>query len=190
MQAEYLTTTQAAKLCSVSRFSVLNWVKLGKLKAIATPGGHQRIPGKSVIELLRKSEISNRSPKVAGLCRPEVRCWQAKEVKASGRHRCAGCLVFKEKINRCFLAVKEFGREKVQCNTDCLSCSYFANHYPREKGVAEDMRQKAAAKLGSTFPRADKADIADFLKKGFYISGEYFSRIKNNFSGARIKKQV
>ena len=38
-----LTTGQAARYCSVSQATILNWIKQGTLKAYATPGGHYRI---------------------------------------------------------------------------------------------------------------------------------------------------
>ena len=38
-----LTTGQAARYCSVSQATILNWIKQGSLKAYATPGGHYRI---------------------------------------------------------------------------------------------------------------------------------------------------
>ncbi len=38
-----LTTGQAARYCHVSQATIINWIKKGKLKAYATPGGHYRI---------------------------------------------------------------------------------------------------------------------------------------------------
>jgi excisionase family DNA binding protein len=38
-----MTTGQAARYCHVSQATVVNWIKEGKLKAYATPGGHHRI---------------------------------------------------------------------------------------------------------------------------------------------------
>jgi excisionase family DNA binding protein len=40
---EPMTTGQAAKHCHVSQATVVNWIKGGKLRAYATPGGHHRI---------------------------------------------------------------------------------------------------------------------------------------------------
>ena len=38
-----ITTGEAAQYCHVSQATVVNWIKEGKLKAYATPGGHHRI---------------------------------------------------------------------------------------------------------------------------------------------------
>ena len=40
---QFLTTGQAAALCSVTPDAVLKWIKSGKIPANRTPGGHYRI---------------------------------------------------------------------------------------------------------------------------------------------------
>lgn len=57
---KFLTTTQAAKFFKVSRFSVLLWIKQGKLSAISTPGGHHRISKKAVRNLVKQHPIENK----------------------------------------------------------------------------------------------------------------------------------
>jgi excisionase family DNA binding protein len=188
MHDEYLTTTQAAKLLKVSRFSVLNWVKQGKLRSIATHGGHQRIPKKTIIDFLRRNGMSDDGHVVDNSDKVQVRCWQAKEAQASGHHRCADCLVFKEQINRCFLTIRTFGNQKIQCNTDCLNCDYFAKYFPRERKIISSIRQAAVTKLASTFPRADRAEMQNFMQKSLFISGKYFAKAKKKFSKFKIKK--
>jgi excisionase family DNA binding protein len=42
-ETKSLTTGQAARYCYVSQATIINWIKKGKLKAYATPGGHYRI---------------------------------------------------------------------------------------------------------------------------------------------------
>lgn len=188
MHDEYLTTTQAAKILKVSRFSVLNWVKQGKLRAISTHGGHQRIPKKAIIEFLQKSGMSDDNLEIVNPDNAQVRCWKAKEVQESGSHKCADCLVFREQINRCFLTVRTFGNLKVQCNTDCLNCAYFAKYFPREKKIISNIRQTAVTKLASTFPRADKAEMQNLMQKSLFVSGKYFAKAKKKLSKFKIKK--
>ncbi len=38
-----LKTSDIAEYCGVSHFTVINWIKEGKLKAYTTPGGHYRV---------------------------------------------------------------------------------------------------------------------------------------------------
>jgi len=59
MHTDYLTTSEVAKICHVTRFTVLNWVKKHKLESTATLGGHQRIPRKAVLNLLKKNETTD-----------------------------------------------------------------------------------------------------------------------------------
>ena len=187
MDDQYLTTTQAAEILKVSRFSVLNWVKQGKLRAIATAGRHQRIPKKSITDFLRKKGMNNGSSISAESEDVQVRCWESKEVKASGRHHCAGCLVFKQKANRCFLTVKAFGNDKVHCNMDCLKCAYFAKHFPNEMKTIGNIRQTAVDKFASTLPRAERVQLQGFIQKSFFVSGKYFAKARRRLSGLKTK---
>ena len=55
---DYFTTTKLADLCGVTRFTVINWVKAGKLKAVSTMGGHRRIPPRKFWPILRYAAIA------------------------------------------------------------------------------------------------------------------------------------
>ena len=58
---KHLTTTQAAKIFKVSRFSVLLWIKQGKLGAISTPGGHHRVSKKAIRDLIKHNSSKNKT---------------------------------------------------------------------------------------------------------------------------------
>ncbi len=173
---KYLTTSQAAKICNVTRFTILNWIKSGKLLAVSTLGGHQRIPKETVLFLLKKknSPVEEELPS-SNINPPTVRCWESKEITSSGQHACSKCLVFKEKIGRCFLVVKRFGTEKVQCNFDCADCKYLAKYYPQRKKVLRKMEQEAAAKSSRSNVSANNDKINEFLQKTFYLSGKHLA---------------
>ena len=49
----YMTTTELARLCGVSRFTIINWAKQGRIKATRTIGKHYRIPVSEALSLLR-----------------------------------------------------------------------------------------------------------------------------------------
>jgi len=49
-----LSVGQLAKLLRVSRVTVGNWIRKGKIKAIKTVGGHYRIPKSEVAKLLTR----------------------------------------------------------------------------------------------------------------------------------------
>ena len=48
----YYSTLDVAKICHVSRGSVIRWIHEGKLPAAVTAGGHHRISGEDFRELL------------------------------------------------------------------------------------------------------------------------------------------
>ena len=50
LRSDYLTTTEFARLCGVSRFTIINWAKRGKIKAIRTAGRHYRIPASEALK--------------------------------------------------------------------------------------------------------------------------------------------
>ena len=49
-----LKVGEAARHCRVSRFTVLKWVRDGKLRAFTTPGGHHRIERKDLVQFLHE----------------------------------------------------------------------------------------------------------------------------------------
>jgi len=49
----FFTTTEIARYCEVSNDGVLKWIKAGKLRAFATPGGHYRISAEDFREFLK-----------------------------------------------------------------------------------------------------------------------------------------
>lgn len=62
-QKDYLTTTELARLCGVSRFTIINWVNRGKIRAIRTVGRQYRIPVSEAISFLESchNEFFNKS---------------------------------------------------------------------------------------------------------------------------------
>lgn len=96
VQNKHLTTTEAAQFFNVTRFTVLNWVKQGKLKAVRTLGGHQRIPREVITSLMQKLKLP---PPEINHKEPVLCCFESKEIIESNGHNCAHCLVFKLKTD-------------------------------------------------------------------------------------------
>jgi excisionase family DNA binding protein len=99
----YLTTTELATLCGVSRFTIINWAKQGKIKAIRTAGKHYRIPASEALSLLRtfeeKKEVG--ASDLGGHC-------QTKKQDPSSEEECRKCLPDNQKGKRAKAKKKKF----------------------------------------------------------------------------------
>lgn len=140
-QKNYLTTTELARLCGVSRFTIINWTKKGKIKSIETVGGHRRIPLSEVISFLEALHIDSEKNGVPSeLLR---HCWEFAG-RASCDKKCRNCLIYKRQIDYCFLVVRQFGKEVIRCNGDCLNCGYFDEFFSfyKERAPIEEPRDK------------------------------------------------
>jgi excisionase family DNA binding protein len=91
----YMTTTELARLCGVSRFTIINWVKQGRIKVIRTAGKHCRIPASEALSLLRTFG-KNKKPSSSAL---KEHCRQQAPMP-DGDEECGNCLTSNEKIKR------------------------------------------------------------------------------------------
>ena len=57
MENRPLTTGEAAKYCHVAQATIVNWIRDGKIKAYATPGGHYRIPYPDFMSFLKAYQM-------------------------------------------------------------------------------------------------------------------------------------
>ena len=83
----YLTTTEFARICGVSRFTIINWAKQGKIRANRTIGGHYRIPASEALFLLRTFDEKGK----AGAFDLEDN-YQPQKQKTGGDEECGNCL--------------------------------------------------------------------------------------------------
>lgn len=49
----YYTTSEVAKICCVTRFTIRNWINQGRLNSLITLGGHRRILKKQFIAFMK-----------------------------------------------------------------------------------------------------------------------------------------
>ena len=116
----------------MSRFTVINWARRGKIKAFRTPGGHYRIPISEVVSFLEPMDRGeDKEPVARGLLR---HCWQLAE-KAGLHEKCSECVIYKREIDSCFALVNQFGKEAIGCEGNCWSCGFFAGFFGKSKGM-------------------------------------------------------
>ncbi|MBI3563812.1 MAG: excisionase family DNA-binding protein, partial [Elusimicrobia bacterium] len=56
-RAQVYSTFEVARLCGVFHTTVLHWIRKGKLRAYATPGGHHRITRSALVEFMERYEF-------------------------------------------------------------------------------------------------------------------------------------
>jgi excisionase family DNA binding protein len=125
---QMLTTTQAARLLSVSPDTVLKWVKAGKIPAKRTLGGHYRIKPESLdlppktVELLPVVSSPTDIPVV------HQYCWEFHADNGEIKDDCLSCITYKSRSRRCyeFADLPEgIGFLKLNCRTTCEECDFY-----------------------------------------------------------------
>jgi excisionase family DNA binding protein len=123
MNREFLTTGQAATLCSVTPDAVLKWIKAGKLPAHRTPGGHYRIRRSELREYI--SAMGSASPPEYD-SRPFQYCWEFNSKNGEVLEGCDKCLVYQAKAFRCYeMSQLPEGHSKSFCSISCEECDYY-----------------------------------------------------------------
>ena len=134
---EYLTTTELAKFCGVSRFTILSWIDKGKISTIRTVGGKHRIPVSEAISFLetlqRKSSPKEKKVTTSGAL---GHCWEYLQ-KTNCERECKNCLIYGREIDYCFVVVRQFGKGVIRCMGDCLSCGYFEKFFGSHSKLTE-----------------------------------------------------
>lgn len=208
MADKYLTTTRAAKICCVTRFTIANWEKTGKLKSSKTAGGHRRILEKDLMNFIKKNHSSEFNRKdlddsIALKCSPDRRKRKAKkgnrkEIVSRARAIDAGY-----QIPRCW----EF-RFQDSSKHNCANCLVFKEGAGKCFLIAKMFGQgekqckhecsnceyfaryypmKKNALTGVKKRQVNRIeahinekeeDAPDFFKKGLYTSGKYVASIR------------
>jgi excisionase family DNA binding protein len=124
MRNDCLTTTELAKLCGVSRFTIINWVNQGKIRTMKTVGGHCRIPVSEAISFYENFH----KEKIGATSESFCHCWEYPN-KSNRDEDCKDCLLYGSRVNYCFIVARQFGRELIRCKGDCLDCDYFEEFF-------------------------------------------------------------
>ena len=137
---EYLTTTELAKFCGVSRFTILSWIDKGKISTIRTVGGKHRIPVSEALSFLETLQ-NKASPKEKKVTTSGAlgHCWEYLQ-KTNCERECKNCLIYGREIDYCFVVVRQFGKGVIRCMGDCLSCGYFEKFFGSHSTSTERKR--------------------------------------------------
>lgn len=122
-EKQWLTTGEAARLCSVERDTVLKWIKRGRTPAARTAGGHYRIAVQDVEKLLAPSP--RRQPADAARL---LGCWDYLAAGGKIRNECRQCLAYQAAAARCFRLRHWPGLDSTQMGCgrkSCEECPYY-----------------------------------------------------------------
>jgi excisionase family DNA binding protein len=133
-ESRQLTTSEAAKLCSVQPDTVLKWVKKGKLRAVRTAGGHHRIEYRDLEPFLRARRAGEAGRPTNETAARPVRCWEFFSNQGVLRDACKECPAYRVRAAWCFEMLgtgKDARHARLFCQDSCEDCAY----YRRVKGL-------------------------------------------------------
>jgi len=181
-QKDYLTTTELARFCGVSRFTIINWTNRGKIKAIRTAGGHYRIPVSEAVSFLDVFHKDKNGVAFGSL----GRCWKYLQ-KTNCDKECRNCLIYRRETDYCFEVVRQFGKGVVRCTGECLDCGYFQEifSFHREKTQLKETCDKKSKK--ATKSKEATTEKGNILYNFVYGTGRGVHKLKERAANLRDK---
>lgn len=129
MGSKYISTGQAAKICSVTRDTVLKWIQSGHLPARRTAGGHHRILRSDLDRIVDfPADPEPSAPAEERKVSEDVKfCW---EHHGDGRvtDECRACAIYAMRAQRCYEVLRlapETVQSGIKCQRECAACDYF-----------------------------------------------------------------
>jgi len=125
----WLSTGEAAQLCSVARDTVFKWIRRGRLPASRTAGGHYRIAPADLQRVVPSQGVVPEPPsRRSQPLEAPMRCWGYLSETGEPREECRQCLAYRVGATWCFLLRQEQGAGGVSfCSGpgSCGECPYY-----------------------------------------------------------------
>ncbi len=189
MRLYTISTGQASQLCSVTRDTVLKWVKRGKVQAIRTAGGHFRINEDSLKPYFANNFIDEQvidKPVIEEYSDGTSFCWEYHSSGGDVKDGCRECMVFKTRAEKCYLMAglgKGTGFTGTFCKSNCYDCEYFNNMYKSDlnvlvvtenKELSNDLKRdiRGSITLKSSICEYDTSYIVQDFRPDFIIVDE------------------
>jgi excisionase family DNA binding protein len=135
--ASFLSTGQAARLCSVTPDTVLKWIRSGRLQARKTAGGHHRIAIQDLQSFVSVRPVSRPILGPSERHRPFSFCWEHNG-KGKLLDGCKECVVYLMRAQRCYEVVRlalPGTHTKLFCNGTCDDCDYYRRVHAQATNV-------------------------------------------------------
>jgi excisionase family DNA binding protein len=132
---QFLTTGEAARLCSVTPNTILRWVHAGRLKAATTSGGHHRI---SRSELVRFTALDKAPDSAVHAEKNYQYCWEFHGKDGVLPEGCLTCIVYRSRSGRCYQLAKmttKLGHSHLHCTETCEECEYYREMQEKRPSV-------------------------------------------------------
>jgi excisionase family DNA binding protein len=123
MKKDFLTTTEVAKILSVTPDAVLKWAKSRKILAYRTPGGHYRIPKEALGAFISEKKFSE----LAESKELYEYCWEFHNRSNQAKQNCQKCVVLRSATKRCWELASfstAIGHLRRYCLDSCETCEY------------------------------------------------------------------
>ena len=122
-----LSTGQAARYCYVTSYTIVNWIRSGKLKAQKTAGGQYRIRVGELRDFMRETEMQTDLLDAEENIRPY--CWEFYCQLSEQLSACDDCLVHRSGTERCYELRGEVPLSECLFH-DCTNCEYYQTWGP------------------------------------------------------------
>lgn len=204
MPEKFLTTTRAAQLCHVSRFTMRNWANRDMVKSVKTAGGHRRILLDDLSQFMEERQMTaavnyggengngkrgdysksggnghKKNPPNGNLKSASLGLEFVKQNGSSG-FNCAEWSVFQEKEGQCFFIVRKDHPRQDNFKCGCAIC---------------EAMNPCQCQTRTVQPRLDKTGLCKHqnisslktehghkvLHLALYQAGKYASTVKNLF---------
>ncbi len=178
----YYTTSEAAKLLSVSPDTVLKWVRAGKIPSYRTPGGHCRISGEVVAGLLSGKGTGAQLIKSKAEAPGYSYCWQFYSGPDGIRDECRSCVAYRSQARRCYEMreiPEEFGHLKLFCETSCDACEFY--HLTRSEGRSALIVSRNRRWLSDLEAQAPASSLKIGIASGEYECAAVIERLRPDF---------
>jgi excisionase family DNA binding protein len=176
LQPTYVTTSEFAKVCNLSRFTVINWVNQRKIRSVKTLGKHRRIPLSELLTFLESRSVDlSTEKKTQG---HDDYCWEC-ALKQKNADKCKTCALYGSQFHYCAVLATSLGKEKIQCAGDCLSCHYwneFSSSGEEADLIAKNSEAREFIKEDSNKSNAKVVKLVKQSKK----EGNFFSKFSFN----------
>ena len=182
---KWLSTGEAARLCSVAPDTVQKWIRSRRLAAQRTAGGHYRIDVQDIGPLATHTGSRRWFAAPPSRCAPQpLRCWEYLSDTGEVKSECLGCVVYRVRAAWCFDVLGSnggAGHSRTFCTGQggCSECAY----YKRVCGLATSVLVITADRALRAALESEACDsVAVHFARDGYEASELVAAVRPAFA--------